>query len=142
MSDVVGEIQAAFCELAAALPEVATAVDYEPGPEGLPRLPAVTMLYLGPLRTGQSTGNVEDLEHTWEILVYVDLKTSKLAQEQSRNVVAALKVAVKNDYRLGDSCDMAHLLDQLARPEFQVYEGTKGGELLKRLRLTARRESF
>lgn len=136
------EIEAAFVALAQGVEGIAAALDHEPGPEGLPRLPCVTMFYLGPLRIGQSTGNVEDLDYTWEILLYVDLKSARGAQHRARDLVEALKLAVKNDFRLAGTCDLAHLLDQLARPEFQVSEGVKGGELLKRLRLTARRESF
>jgi hypothetical protein len=145
MNEPVEAIELAFVSLAESVEAVRSVKQFEPGAEGLGRLPCVTMLYLGKRRTGAQTGNVEELEPTWRVYVYVALKDYPSAQREWRDVADALQDAVRANYRLPDSagnptCDQADLVDELRDPVPVVPEDGGPGHLYKELKLTVQLE--
>jgi len=139
MSDVAETAAAAFVALAGDVAGIESAYDHEPGIEGLGQLPCVTMLYLGAKRVGQASSNVEDLEHTWDVFLYLRLSQYEPAQTQMRELVPLLLAAVRVKPTLDIEDCWANLLDELARPEFVHDQEDRPAMLLKRLKFTARK---
>lgn len=129
-------IERQFVLAAAAVEGVGSALDFEPGMEGLPRrLPCVTMLYRGPRNVGYETGGIEVLEHTWTVRLYVDARTSwEKAERDLKQLVPRLLQAVRRNPSLDDSCEWAQLTEELVEPE----RLETGSLFVKRLRLTGR----
>lgn len=127
------KIEDAFVVVAETATGVKRALDHEPGQEGLPsQLPCVTMLYLGARLAGEYTGAVDDLEHTWDVFLYVRLKDFKEAQVQLRDTVDALLAAMRPVVLAGS--ELSHLKDELSPPQLFREDGIA----VKRLKLYAR----
>lgn len=140
MADHLRSIEAAFVELAAALPEVGAALDHVP--ESLPAAdPAawVCLLFHGYARDDEhQTGPATQVEWEWEVQSYVRITVGggggyRGAQEALKSLVPALMAAVRANRDLLGTCDRARLVDVGDPPSPDAAEGY----LLKPLRLRA-----
>lgn len=85
----------------AEVPGINSALDYEPGPEGLGELPGVTMLWRGPRVVAVATGPIETLRQEWTIRLYVDPRSSwSDAQDRIEELVPAILTTIRDDPRL------------------------------------------
>lgn len=137
MSDAIATVEAAFVSaLTSDVDELADVLDHEPGQEGLPRFPCVTMLYLGSRRVGEFTSAADDIEHNWDVFLYLELKDFRKTQLQLKELVPKLLDAVRHAGVLAGS-EKSDLLDELARPEFFRAAGYAVKRLALRTRETA-----
>jgi hypothetical protein len=120
-----------------ALPEIASALPYEPGPEALPAaFPVVTMLADLYGQVDRETGPVTDNTWGWEVRVYVDLTQGyEAAQVELDDAVPAVLSVIRADPSLDGSCEWARIEDPGGPPEFGVERNRRYA--VKRLLLRA-----
>lgn len=137
------EIVAAFLALVqAAVPDVLTALDYEPEElYGEFELPAVTVFWAtadDPVR--ESTKPATDVRWGWAIRVYCDIREQgwQAGQKELRELCPKLLLAVRRDPGLAGTGDFASLNDPGGEPEISTADGL----IWKTFRLTVGKEEL
>lgn len=117
-------IRAAFVAKAKTVTGISEAIGHEPGDEGLPKIPCVTMLFRGAPIVGESTG-FDEIAWTWDVHLYVQLGPSDYEQAQLKleELVPALLAKFRSETTLGGVCEQSRLVDEDERPEFDHDEG-------------------
>jgi hypothetical protein len=123
-------VEQAFLTKALAVPAVATTVDHEP--QTLPRLPCVTLLWVGLSQDDVETGPRTENRWTWRINLYLQLQDYRRAQDQLKDIVPQLLAITRRDPSLGGTVDWARIADDGQDPVF----GDQAGFLRKSLLLT------
>lgn len=104
-------VRDAFTTYAKQVTGIASACTYEPGPEGLPTLPAVTMRSYLFGQADVETGPRTDNEWGWEVRVYVPLDDYEAAQVLLDDLVPAVLGIVRAHPDLSGTCEWARMQD-------------------------------
>lgn len=117
-------VREAFCARVREIDGVASAVPYEPGPEGLPKLPAVTMRSYLYGQDDVETGPATDNEWGWEIRVYVPLGNYETAQALLDDLVPAVLSVPRRYPDLDGTCEWARTQDN-GEPVAFEHDGSR-----------------
>lgn len=112
-------IREAFCAACLQIEGITSAVPYEPGPEGLPPLPAVTMRSYLYGQDDRETGPRTDNEWGWVVRVYCPLDSYEAAQVALDDLVPAVLGVVRGDPDLGGTCEWARMQDNGEEVQFE-----------------------
>jgi hypothetical protein len=137
VTDQLLAIETAFVAYALAVDGINSAFTFEPGVEGLGKLPCLTMMYRGASIRRESTGPMQELEHNWSVRLYVDASGGdgwEKAQLAMKTLCPALATAARDDMDLSNTCDKADLTDDLGEPQLLEI----GSVFFKTMRLLAR----
>jgi hypothetical protein len=123
-------VEGVFTRLALAVPAVASSVDHEP--KNLPRMPCVTMLWVGLAQDDLETGPRTENRWTWRINLYIQLQDYKRAQDDLKAIVPELLAITRRNPDLDATVAWATIADNGNDPIF----GDQAGFLRKSLLLT------
>lgn len=131
-------IRQAFAAAVENVKGVRAVMDHDPGQSRLPKLPCVTMMFVGFEQRDEATGPMQTVDWHWNVYVYVDFGQADKAQEQLELILPGIAAVVRDDTGLDGTCEKASITDALDTPELNEQHKW----LRKRLRLVAEREEL
>lgn len=126
----------AFVARAAAIAGIRSALDHDP--EQTPRLPAVTLSFVGGEQEDRYTGPATQNVWVWLLRLYVPLRSKqgsdfRVAQNELKLYLPALFKLVRDDPSLGGTCDRATISDPLEEPDYDTDGKRVTKELILRI---------
>lgn len=115
------QVREAFCARCLEVDGIESALPYEPGPEALPPLPAVTLRSYLYGQVDAETGPLTDNEWGWEVRVYVPLEGGyQRAQELLDDLVPAVLSVPRRYPDLDGTCQWVRVQDNGEPVAFEV----------------------